>query len=75
MLRPREPRRPAMPNQLPQVIEQRIVALSLGRPGLGPRRISAMLARSEWAGLIVSPTASTGRCAATASQRAPSGWH
>jgi transposase InsO family protein len=55
MLRPRERRRPVMPNQLPQVLEQRIVAFSLGHPGLGPRRIAAMLARLEWGGLIVSP--------------------
>src|SRR3954454_1894246 len=57
MLRPRERRRPQMPNQLPQVFEERIVAFSLGmgHPGLGPRRISAMLARPEWGGLGVSP--------------------
>ena len=45
MLRPRERRRPQMPNQIPLIIEQRIVAFSLGHPGLGPRRIAAMLAR------------------------------
>jgi transposase InsO family protein len=44
-----------MPNQIPQVVEQRIVAFSLGHPGLGPRRIAAMLARSEWGALTVSP--------------------
>jgi hypothetical protein len=55
MLRPRERRRPAMPNQLPQVVEERIVAFALGHPGLGPKRIAAMLARPEWGGLIVSP--------------------
>jgi transposase InsO family protein len=55
MLRPRERRRPQMPNQLSPVIEQRIVALALGNPGLGPRRISAQLARPEWGGLLVSP--------------------
>ena len=54
MLRPRERRRPAMPNQLPHVIEERIVAFSLGHPGLGPRRVAAMLARPEWGGLVVS---------------------
>jgi transposase InsO family protein len=56
MLRPRERRRPVMPNQLPQVLEERIIAFSLGHPGLGPRRIAAMLARPQWGGLVVSPT-------------------
>jgi transposase InsO family protein len=55
MLRPRERRRPVMPNQLPRVLEERIVAFSLGHPGLGPRRIAAMLARPQWGGLVVSP--------------------
>jgi transposase InsO family protein len=55
MLRPRERRRPQMPNQTPQIIEERIVAFSLGHPGLGPRRIAAQLARPEWGGLRVSP--------------------
>jgi transposase InsO family protein len=55
MLRPRERRRPAMPNQLPRVVEERIVAFALGHPGLGPRRIAAMLARSERGALVVSP--------------------
>jgi transposase InsO family protein len=55
MLRPRERRRPQMPNQLSPVVEQRIVAFSLGHPGLGPRRIAAQLARPEWGGLLVSP--------------------
>jgi transposase InsO family protein len=54
MLRPRERRRPAMPNQMPQVVEERIVGFSLGHPGLGPRRIAAQLARPEWGGLAVS---------------------
>src|SRR4051812_7353481 len=55
MLRPRERRRPIMPNQLSPVIEQRIVAFCLGHPGLGPRRVSAQLARPEWGGVLVSP--------------------
>jgi transposase InsO family protein len=54
MLRPRERRRPRMPNQLSVMVEQRIVAFCLGHPGLGPRRIAARLARPEWGGLIVS---------------------
>src|SRR6266516_3053200 len=44
-LRPRERRRPRMPNQLSPLLEQRIVAFALGHPGLGPRRIAAKLAR------------------------------
>jgi len=55
MLRPRERRRPMMPNQLPALIEERIVGFSLGHPGMGPRRISAQLARPQWGGLVVSP--------------------
>ena len=55
MLRPRERRRPVMPNQLSPVIEQRIVAFALGHPGLGPKRIAAQLARPEWGGLLISP--------------------
>ena len=54
MLRPRERRRPQMPNQLSPMIEQRIVAFCLGHPGLGPRRVATRLARAEWGGLIVS---------------------
>jgi transposase InsO family protein len=55
MLRPRERRRPVMPNQLSPMVEQRIVAFALGHPGLGPKRIAAQLARPEWGGLVVSP--------------------
>jgi transposase InsO family protein len=55
MLRPRERRRPVMPNQLSALVEQRIVAFSLGHPGLGPRRIASRLAREEWGALVVSP--------------------
>jgi transposase len=55
MLRPRERRRPQTPNQMPLIVEERIVAFSLGHPGLGPRRIAAMLGRAEWGALRVSP--------------------
>ncbi len=53
-LRPRERRRPRMPNQLSPLVEQRIIAFALGQPGLGPRRIAAELARPRWGGLLVS---------------------
>jgi hypothetical protein len=55
MLRPRERRPPRVPNQLSQLIETRIVAFSLGHPGLDPRRIAATLAQERWGGLSVSP--------------------
>lgn len=55
MLRPRERRRPKMPNQLPKMVEERIVAFSLGHPGLGPRRVSGELRRPKWGGIVVSP--------------------
>jgi transposase InsO family protein len=55
MLRPRERRRPQMPNQLSVMVEQRIVAFALGHPGLGPRRVAARLARPQWGGIVVSP--------------------
>jgi transposase-like protein len=47
MLRPRERRRPKMPNQLSPLIEQRIVAYALAYPGYGPRRISSELRRAK----------------------------
>jgi transposase InsO family protein len=50
----RERRRPRMPNQIGSHLEQRIVAFALGHPGLGPRRISAELAREKWGGLRIS---------------------
>jgi transposase InsO family protein len=50
----RERRRPRMPNQIGPHLEQRIVAFSLGHPGLGPRRISAELAREKWGAIRIS---------------------
>ena len=55
MLRPRERRRPQMPNALPKIIEERIVSFSIAHPGLGPRRVSSELAREKWGGIVVSP--------------------
>src|SRR5215831_3920531 len=54
MLRPRERRRPQMPNQLPAMVEQRIIAFAIAHPGLGPRRVAAELAREKWGALVVS---------------------
>jgi transposase InsO family protein len=44
-----------MPNQLSPIVEQRIVAFSLGHPGWGPKRVASRLARPQWGGLVVSP--------------------
>jgi len=54
ILRPRERRKPRMPNQLSPLVEARIVAFALGHPGLGPARIAAELGRERWGGLLVS---------------------
>jgi transposase InsO family protein len=55
MLRPRERRRPQMPNQLSAVVEERVVAFAIAHPGMGPRRVSAELARDKWGAIVVSP--------------------
>ena len=54
ILRPRERRRAQMPNAIPVLVEQRIVAFALGFPGYGPARIAAELARAKWGGFTVS---------------------
>src|SRR6204780_1449267 len=48
MLRPRERRRPQMPDALPKMIEERIVSFSIAHPGLGPRRVASGLTREKW---------------------------
>jgi transposase InsO family protein len=53
-LRPRERRRPRMPNQLGPHLEQRILAFALAHPGFGPKRIAAELGREKWGGLSIS---------------------
>jgi transposase InsO family protein len=55
VLRPRERRRPRMPNQLPAMVEERIVAFSIAHPGYGPRRVASELRREKWGGIVVSP--------------------
>lgn len=55
ILRPRERRRPRMPNALTPLIEQKVLALALGHPAWGPLRLSSELAREKWGGLKVSP--------------------
>jgi len=54
ILRPRERRKPRLPNQLSPFMEERIVAFALGHPGFGPRRIASELRKDRWGGLIVS---------------------
>ena len=56
MLRPRERRRPRMPNATSPFVEQRVVAFALGQPGFGPARIAAELARPKWGGIKLSPS-------------------
>jgi transposase InsO family protein len=53
-LRVRERRKPRMPNQIGPHVEHRVLAFALGHPGLGPRRISAELARPKWGGIRIS---------------------
>jgi transposase len=55
VLRPRERRRPKMPNQLPAMVEERIVSFAIAHPGCGPRRIASELRREKWGGIVVSP--------------------
>jgi len=50
ILRPRQRRRPQMPNAIPVLIEQRIVTFALGHPGYGPAHISSELAHEKWDG-------------------------
>jgi hypothetical protein len=64
MLRPRERRVPRMPNQVPPWLEERVVAFSLGHPGLGPRRIAFQLAQPMWGELQISASGVSRCCAA-----------
>jgi transposase len=55
VLRPRERRCPKMPNQLPKMVEERILGFSIAHPGLGPKRIAGELRRHKWGAIVVSP--------------------
>ena len=66
ILRPRGRRAPQMPNSIPVLVEQRIVAFALGFPGDGPAHIASELC-SRPAALSCLPTASTACYAGTAS--------
>ena len=54
ILRPRGRRAPQMPNSIPVLVEQRIVAFVLGFPGYGPAHIASELPRARWGGFGVS---------------------
>jgi len=54
ILRPRGRRAPQMPNSIPVLVEQRIVAFTLGFPGYGPAHIASELRREKWGGFTVS---------------------
>jgi transposase InsO family protein len=44
-----------MPNQLPKMVEERVLSFSIAHPGLGPKRVSSELRREKWGGIVVSP--------------------
>ncbi len=54
LLRPRERRRPQMPNATSPMIEQRVLAYALAHPGQGPDRIAAELRREKWGAVTLS---------------------
>ena len=45
---PRERRRPPIPNSVPVLVEQRMVAFAVGHPGYGPVHIASGLQREKW---------------------------
>jgi hypothetical protein len=74
-LRVRERRRPRMPNQLGPHLEQRVIAFSLGHPGLGARRVSAPSSRARSRAPSGSQSTGSGVCsAASGSTRARGAW-
>lgn len=54
MLRPRERRRPQMPNAISHQVEEQVVAFALAHPGFGPHRIALELKRERWGGIALS---------------------
>lgn len=83
ILRPRERRRPKMPNALPAMVEERVLSFAIAHPGLGPRRVASELAREKWGAISVSHatvwrvlrrhglSTRARRCALVAGYRAP----
>ena len=72
VLRPRERRRPAMPNQLPRMVEERILAFSIAHPATGQGALRAHSHYLNGEACASLPTASGAAFAATGSRRAPS---
>jgi transposase InsO family protein len=54
LLRPRERRRPQMPNAISHQIEQKVVAFALAHPGFGPHHIALELKQERWGGIAIS---------------------
>ena len=54
VLRPRERRRPKMPNALSAMVEERVLSFAIAHPGLGPRRVASELGREKWGAISVS---------------------
>jgi transposase InsO family protein len=54
ILRPRERRRPQMPNAISHQVEQKVVAFALAYPGFGPHRIALELKHERWGGIAIS---------------------
>ncbi len=44
-----------MPNQLPAMVEERVLSFAIAHPGLGPKRVASELGREKWGGIVVSP--------------------
>ena len=74
MLRPRERRRPQMPNAISHQVEQKVLAFALAHPSFGPHRIALELKHERW-GVSPSPATGSGGCSAvTASNAAGCAW-
>jgi transposase InsO family protein len=54
MLRPRERRRPQMPNAISHQVEQKVVAFALAQPSFGPHRIALELKHERWGSIAIS---------------------
>jgi transposase InsO family protein len=54
ILRPRERRRPQMPNAISLQVEQKVVAFALAHPSFGPHRIALELKHQRWGGIAIS---------------------
>lgn len=73
VLRPRERRRPRMPNQLPAIVEERIVAFAIAHPAWDRGGSHPSFGGRSGAGSSSLQTASGAVCAGTGSTPAPSG--